>query len=101
MLALSSCASIPVINKSSELYLAGPAIRDYQPEGLVEEVQYECSVTGPTRRRMIVYLPKDYYISGKSYPVLYLLHGARGYETSWIRFGEVYESTDSERRSTA
>ena len=95
MLALSSCASIPVINKSSELYLAGPAIRDYQPEGLVEEVQYECSVTGPTRRRMIVYLPKDYYTSGKSYPVLYLLHGARGYETSWIRFGEVYESTDS------
>ena len=95
MLALSSCASIPVINKSSELYLAGPAIRDYQPEGLVEEVQYECSVTGPTHRRMIVYLPKDYYTSGERYPVLYLLHGARGYETSWIRFGEVYKSTDS------
>lgn len=95
MLALSSCASIPLINKSSERYLAGPAIRDYQPEGIVEEVHYECSVTGPSHRRMIVYLPSDYYTSGERYPVLYLLHGARGYETSWVRFGDVYKSTDS------
>ena len=89
-----SC-SIKLMNPSSERYLAGPAIRDYQPENIVEEVQYPCSVTGPTQRRMIVYLPKDYYESDKQYPVFYLLHGARGYETSWIRFGEVYQSTDS------
>lgn len=44
---------------------------------------------------MIVYLPKDYYNNTESYPVFYLLHGARGYETAWIRFGEVYQSTDS------
>jgi enterochelin esterase family protein len=44
---------------------------------------------------MIVYLPSDYYSSGRRYPVLYLLHGARGYETSWIRKGQVYQSTDS------
>jgi len=44
---------------------------------------------------MIVYLPANYYESGKRYPVFYLLHGARGYETAWIRFGEVYHTADS------
>lgn len=44
---------------------------------------------------MIVYLPADYYQSRERYPVMYLLHGARGYETAWIRFGKVYETTDS------
>lgn len=48
---------------------------------------------------MIVYLPADYYQSQERYPVIYLLHGARGYETAWIRFGKVYESTDSLCRS--
>jgi len=56
---------------------------------------YPCSVPGPTQRRMIVYLPKDYYQTTERYPVFYLLHGARGYETAWIRFGEVYQTTDS------
>lgn len=84
-------------NKSSERYLPGPAIRtgEYQPKNLVEEVTQPCSVTGPSSRRLIVYLPGDYYTSGKRYPVVYLLHGARGYETSWIRFGEVYHTMDS------
>jgi enterochelin esterase family protein len=44
---------------------------------------------------MIVYLPSDYHHTQRRYPVLYLLHGARGYETSWIRKGQVYQSTDS------
>ena len=59
------------------MYLPGPAIRnDYTPKGLVEEVQYPGSVPGPSFRRMIVYLPPDYYRTGRRYPVLYLLHGA-------------------------
>lgn len=70
-------------------------MREYQPQNLVEEVYYTCSTPGPAQRRMIVYLPKDYHQSSERYPVFYLLHGARGYETSWIRFGEVYETTDS------
>ena len=93
ILVLSSCGVVRWRN--SETYLPGPAIRNYQPENLVEEVQYSCSVPGPSTRRMIVYLPKDYYTSGKRYPVFYLLHGARGYETSWIRKGRVYQTTDS------
>lgn len=82
---------------SKERYFAGPAIRadEYVPQNIVEEQYYPCSVKGPTQRRMIVYLPKEYYSTTERYPVFYLLHGARGYETAWIRFGEVYRSTDS------
>ena len=82
--------------KSSESYLPGPAIRaDYTPKGIVEEVVQPCSVPGPANRRLIVYLPANYYETDQRYPVLYLLHGARGYETSWIRKGEVYQTADS------
>jgi len=35
-----------------------------------------------------VYLPPDYEISNRSYPVLYLLHGYSDDETGWIQFGE-------------
>ena len=76
--------------------MPGPAIRDgYSPKGIVEERVQLCSVPGPSQRRMIVYLPADYYDTDRRYPVLYLLHGARGYETSWIRKGEVYHTADS------
>ena len=95
VLSLSSCGVLRFAPQ--ERWTAGPAIRpgEYQPQGLVEEHQYRCSVPGPTYRRMIVYMPSDYYTSGKEYPVLYLLHGARGYETAWIRSGEVYHTADS------
>lgn len=90
----SSCGILRI--KSSEAYLPGPAIRaEYQPKNIVEEIVQPCSVPGPTERRIIVYLPADYYQSNRRYPVLYLLHGARGYETSWIRKGEVYQTADS------
>jgi len=94
ILTMCSCGTFR--HRNSEMYLPGPAIRDgYTPAGVVEEVQYPGSVPGPTFRRMIVYLPPDYYHTSRRYPVLYLLHGARGYETSWIRKGQVYQSTDS------
>ena len=91
---MSSCGVVRFRNAPT--YHAGPAQKTgYAHEGIIEEVYVDCSVPGPTRRRMIVYLPKDYYQSQKRYPVFYLLHGARGYETSWIRKGYVYETTDS------
>ena len=94
-MALNACGVIRFAD--NERLFAGPAIRpgEYQPQNLVEEHHYPSSVKGPTERRMIVYLPANYYESGKRYPVFYLLHGARGYETAWIRFGEVYHTTDS------
>ena len=86
---MSSCGVVRFRNAPS--YHAGPAQKTgYAQEGIIEEVLYDCSVPGPTRRRMLVYLPKDYYENQRRYPVFYLLHGARGYETSWVKKGFVY-----------
>jgi len=40
-------------------------------------------------RKYSVYLPPDYETSNRSYPVLYLLHGAGDDQTGWVQFGEV------------
>lgn len=63
--------------------------------GILEECFHNCSVKGPKERRMLVYLPSDYYESEKSYPVFYLLHGARGNELSWITKGDLLNNIDS------
>ena len=45
-------------------------------------------------RKYAVYLPPDYESSERSYPVLYLLHGAGDDQTAWVQFGEVLRITD-------
>jgi enterochelin esterase-like enzyme len=55
-------------------------------------------------RKYSVYLPPDYEISNRSYPVLYLLHGAGDDQTGWVQFGEVNLIADKaihEGKSTA
>ncbi|KKL90479.1 hypothetical protein LCGC14_1904260, partial [marine sediment metagenome] len=46
-------------------------------------------------RKYAVYLPPDYESSERSYPVLYLLHGAGDDHTGWVQFGEVLQITDN------
>ncbi len=45
-------------------------------------------------RKFAVYLPPDYETSNRSYPVLYLLHGAGDDQTGWVQFGEVLHIAD-------
>ena len=45
-------------------------------------------------RKYAIYLPPDYEISERSYPVLYLLHGGGDDQTGWVQFGEVLHITD-------
>jgi enterochelin esterase-like enzyme len=47
-----------------------------------------------SERKYAVYLPPDYETSGRSYPVLYLLHGGGDDQTGWVQFGEVLNITD-------
>jgi enterochelin esterase-like enzyme len=42
-----------------------------------------------------IYLPPDYANSEKHYPVLYLLHGFRGNNKSWIKHGKINRIMDS------
>lgn len=45
-------------------------------------------------RKYALYLPPDYDISERSYPVLYLLHGGGDDQTGWVQFGEVLHIAD-------
>lgn len=45
-------------------------------------------------RHYAIYLPPDYETSERSYPVLYLLHGAGDDQTGWIQFGEILRIAD-------
>lgn len=45
-------------------------------------------------RKYAIYLPPDYNISERSYPVLYLLHGWGDNQSGWIQFGEVKHIAD-------
>jgi enterochelin esterase family protein len=56
------------------------------PHGNLIEHHYLNS-ENKTARRVVIYTPPDYSTSGKSYPVLYLLHGANDYERGWTQTG--------------
>lgn len=45
-------------------------------------------------RKYAIYLPPGYETSQRSYPVLYLLHGAGDDQTGWVQFGEVQHIAD-------
>ena len=45
-------------------------------------------------RKYAIYLPPDYELSERSYPVLYLLHGSGDDQSGWIQFGEVLHIAD-------
>lgn len=64
-------------------------------KGRLQEAFYGTTVCGPDIRRMLVYLPRDYDKTDRNYPVVYLLHGARGYESSWIKKGDILNIADS------
>jgi len=42
-----------------------------------------------------VYLPSDYHISERSYPVLYLFHGLDNDENAWIQYGDMKRLMDA------
>lgn len=46
-------------------------------------------------RNYAIYLPPGYQTSQRSYPVLYLLHGAGDDQTGWVQFGEVQRLADN------
>ena len=48
-----------------------------------------------SERKYAIYLPPGYESSERTYPVLYLLHGAGDDQTGWVQFGEVLRITDN------
>ena len=64
------------------------------PHGTVSRIWYDSPALG-LERRMTVYTPAGYETSGKSYPVLYLLHGMGGDEEAWISLGRTAQILDN------
>lgn len=56
------------------------------PHGVLHEHLYINRDNG-TQRRVVVYTPPGYGSGDKSYPVLYLLHGANDFERGWTQTG--------------
>jgi len=67
--------------------------------GLAQESKVDDNLTVPSKilkseRKYAVYLPPGYETSQRSYPILYLLHGATDNHTGWVQFGEVQRIAD-------
>ena len=97
LLAVLACSC------SMARYVRGPQTQEIEArtgqEGIIETVTYRSSEPDLSERRMVVYLPKDYYRDSlRRYPVLYLLHGARGNEVTWIDSADVFHCIDTLRR---
>lgn len=64
------------------------------PHGSVAKVWYHSPSLG-IDRRMTVYTPAGYEMSGKRYPVFYLLHGMGGDENAWSELGRAAQILDN------
>ena len=66
------------------------------PHGRIDKVWYPSTLNGMSQRRMFVYTPAGYDAdSTATYPVLYLLHGSGGDETSWADYGRACQIIDN------
>ena len=91
---------------SAARYAAGPSSEQIRSmaefQGRIEAVEYPTAEKNLSRRRMVVYLPASYATDTlRRYPVLYLLHGARGNELTWQERGSVFHALDSLVRAGA
>lgn len=66
------------------------------PHGRIDKVWYPSTLNGMSQRRMFVYTPPGYdTAAAETYPVLYLLHGSGGDETSWADYGRACQILDN------
>ena len=61
--------------------------------GRIERFSVKSEILG-VEKPYTVYLPDGYDTSGERYPVLYLLHGAKGTCESWVKDGHVQQIAD-------
>ena len=86
-------------NVDSLIEIKGPE-GDFQtfhndiPHGVVAKINYWSEPLGSVRR-MHVYTPPGYEKDGKSYPVLYLVHGAGDSDHSWSTVGRANNILDN------
>jgi len=77
----------------SVLFLFLPALLWAQSGKVFDNLSLSSKIL-QSERKFAIYLPPDYESSQRSYPVLYLLHGAGDDQTGWVQFGEVLHIAD-------
>lgn len=80
------------------LLLIAPGIACAESESVtwgrvLEGLHYSSAILGRDVN-YAAYLPPDYAVSTRRYPVVYLLHGYTDDESAWIQFGEVNMAVD-------
>jgi enterochelin esterase-like enzyme len=71
-----------------------PAIMSAQSGKVFDNLSMKSTILD-CEKKYAIYLPPDYEFSQRSYPVLYLLHGAgEAGHISWVQFGEVLNIAD-------
>ncbi len=75
------------------LFIAIPGTSFAQHSTVHDQLTMQSQILD-SERKFAVYLPPDYHTSERSYPVLYLLHGAGDDQTGWVQFGEVRHIAD-------
>ena len=73
-------------------FISSPALMA-QHGKVFDNLSVQSEILG-MERSFAIYLPPDYETSTRSYPVLYLLHGAGDDQTGWVQFGEVLHIAD-------
>ncbi len=76
------------------LFLIIPIIGNTQPMGKIMDGLVMQSTTLKHPVNYAVYLPPDYDVSNRSYPVVYLLHGYTDDHTGWVQYGEINRYAD-------
>ena len=79
------------------LTLVFAVVLSAQAQSKVKEFSVKSKILG-VEKKYSVYLPDGYEKSGENYPVLYLLHGAKGTHFSWLEKerGNMQEIVDAE-----
>jgi enterochelin esterase-like enzyme len=75
------------------LFLTASLILNAQTGKVFDNLSMQSKIL-KMERKYAIYLPPDYETSQRSYPVLYLLHGAGDDQTGWVQFGEVLNIAD-------
>lgn len=84
------------MRKTSLIFILGILFNTYalaQTGKVFDQLSHKSKIL-KTDRNFAIYLPPDYDTSQRSYPVLYLLHGAGDNQTGWVQFGEVLHIAD-------
>jgi enterochelin esterase-like enzyme len=92
-LILLSYLNLSVMKILQFAFLLFPMISFSQGSKVFDNLSLKSTVLN-MERKYAIYLPPDYEISQRRYPVLYLLHGGGDDQTGWVQFGEVQHISD-------